>query len=84
MPGENRETTGGAWTLLCLAGSQVEGNIIKGRLEAADIPAMLFQEAIGKFYGLLGNGLGATRVMVPAHLEKKARRVLSEAGGGAG
>ena len=67
------------WVVLCSANGEVEGNIIKGKLESEEIPVILRQEAIGKFYAFTIDGLGETKVLVPAHLKEKALKILDEA-----
>ncbi|MGL6044267.1 MAG: putative signal transducing protein [Sandaracinobacteroides sp.] len=47
--------------------------ILKGRLRADGIEAILFDSG---FSGLLGGGFPGIRVMVPAALEGEARRLL--------
>ncbi|OQY30263.1 MAG: hypothetical protein B6243_10600 [Anaerolineaceae bacterium 4572_5.2] len=45
--------------------SPLEADVIKSRLEAADIPALIEQEAIGIVMGLTVGPLGSARVLVP-------------------
>ena len=67
------------WVVICSANGEVEGNIIKGKLESEGIPVMVRQEAIGKFYAFTVDGLGEAKVLVPAHLREKALKILDEA-----
>jgi hypothetical protein len=60
-----------------IARSQPEAEIIKGRLNYEDIPAILRYEAAGIIYGLTVNGLGQVEVRVPAHLAQRAREILA-------
>ncbi|MFA5393557.1 MAG: DUF2007 domain-containing protein [Candidatus Ratteibacteria bacterium] len=66
------------WVVICSANGEVEGNIIKGKLESEGIPVMLRQEAIGKFYAFTVDGLGEVKVLVPAHLKEKALKIIGE------
>ena len=66
------------WVVLCSANGEVEGDIIKGKLESEGIPVIARQEAIGGFYAF--DVLGETKVLVPAHLKEKALKILNEAG----
>jgi hypothetical protein len=69
------EETG--FTTVYVARSQPEAEIVKGRLNCEDIPAILRYEAAGIIYGLTVNGLGQVEVRVPAHLAQRAREILA-------
>jgi len=60
---------------ICTA-SQMEAQIIKGRLENEGIPALLSYESAGLVYGITINGLGEVKIMVPEHLAKEAKEIL--------
>ena len=66
------------WIVLCSANGEVEGNIIKGKLESEGIPVILRQEAIGKFYAFTVDGLGEVKILVPAHLKEKALEIIGK------
>jgi hypothetical protein len=55
----------------------LEAEIVKGRLEAEGIPAIIRSEALGKIYGLTSGGLAKADVMVPGPLADRAIEVLS-------
>jgi arsenate reductase len=61
----------------------LDGEMVKGFLEAQGIPAMLSQDTIGKLYGLtqLG-GLGEAYILVDPENEDKARELLLAMEGG--
>jgi len=56
----------------------VDGEMIRGFLEAQGIPASVSQEAAGKIYGLTIGDLGAAEVLVRAQDEQKALELLRE------
>lgn len=56
----------------------VDGEIIRGFLEAQGIPASVSQEAAGKIYGLTIGDLGIAEVLVRAEDEQKALELLQE------
>jgi len=56
----------------------VDGEIIRGFLEAQGIPASVSQEAAGKIYGLTIGDLGIAEVLVRADDEQKALELLQE------
>ena len=66
-------------TTVYVAVGQPEAEIIKGRLEAEGIPAMLRYESAGLVYGLTVDGLGQVEVQVPSSLAEEARRILGVA-----
>ncbi len=65
------------FTTVYVASSQPEAEIIKGRLNCEDIPAILKYESAGIVYGLTVDGLGQVEVQVPAHLAKRAAEILA-------
>ena len=56
----------------------LRANVIKSKLEAAGIPAMLAYEALSRIYGLTVDGIGEVRIMVRAEDAEEARRLLAE------
>jgi hypothetical protein len=66
-------------TTVYVAIGQPVAEIIKGRLEADGIPAMLRYESAGLVYGLTVDGLGQVEVQVPSSLAEEARRILGVA-----
>ena len=63
--------------VICSANGEVEGNIIKGKLESEGIPVILRQEAIGKFYAFTVDGLGEVKILVPPLFKEKALKIIS-------
>lgn len=63
-------------TTVYIANGQPEAEIIKGRLEAEGIPAMLRYESVGLIYGFTFDGLGQVKIQVPASVAKEARGIL--------
>jgi hypothetical protein len=55
---------------------QIEAEIIKGRLNVENIPAMLKYESLGSVYGLTIDGLGQVEVLVPLKYAEQAREIL--------
>lgn len=56
----------------------LQAEIIKGKLEANDIPALLEYESLGPVLGLTVDGLGEVRVLVPKDKADAARALLEE------
>jgi len=65
-------------TTVYVASGQLEAEIVKGRLESEDVPAILRYEAAGLVYGLTIDGLGQVEVQVPSSLAKHAREILAD------
>ena len=49
---------------------------VKAFLESQGVPVVLSYESAGPAIGLTADGLGEVRVLVPARLEQRARRLL--------
>ena len=66
--------------LVCVykACGQPEAEIVRGRLLAAQIPAILKYESLGSVYGLTVDGLGQVEVLVPSKYEGAARELLAQ------
>jgi len=56
--------------------SQLEAQIIKGRLESEGIPALLSYDSSSLVFGLVVDGLGEVKIMVPRSLTEEAREIL--------
>ncbi len=54
----------------------LEAEAIKGRLEASGIPAALDYESIGPTLGIIIDGLGEVRILVPLDRAEDARELL--------
>lgn len=52
--------------------------VIRAKLEANDIPAMLKYEALGQILGVTVDGLGRVEVYVPAELADLAATIIAE------
>lgn len=60
---------------------KIEAEVIKGRLESAGIPVLLDYESAGPAIGIVINGLGEVRVLVPDEHAPDAQLLLSEPSG---
>jgi ABC-type Zn2+ transport system substrate-binding protein/surface adhesin len=61
-----------------VASGQWEAQVVKSRLEAADIPVLLSYESVGPVVGITVDGLGEVKVMVPRSLAPQAKAILQE------
>ena len=57
---------------------RLEAEVVRGRLEAEHIPAMLAYESVGQVYGIMVDGLGQVHVKAPRVFADEARAILGE------
>jgi hypothetical protein len=57
---------------------EIPAEIIKAHLESQGITVLLKRESVGKVYGLITNGLGAVKILVPREFEEDAKEVVKE------
>lgn len=74
-------TTGGGddevrWVPVYVAANRLEAEVVRGRLESEEIPAVLRGEALGSVYGLTHGPLAQVEVLVPEELLERAEQVL--------
>ncbi len=55
----------------------LRAEVLKGKLISAGIPAMLKYESAGQTFGILVDGMGEVKVLVPKEREKEARELLN-------
>ncbi len=63
---------------VCVTSGLYQAEIIRGKLQANDIPALLKYESLGPVMGLTVDGLGEVEVWVPQDLAEEARELLEE------
>lgn len=60
--------------------SRVQGqgiaNIIKSHLESEGIPVLLEYESSGSIYGIMVDGIGEVRILVPKELAEEALKII--------
>jgi len=69
------------WVCIEEAHGHLEGEIIRARLEANEIPVQVFQESAGITYGLTVGSLGLVKIWVPEEFESAARDLLQNQDG---
>lgn len=62
-----------------VAQGQLQGEVIRTKLVAAGIPALLKYESVGVVMGITFDGLGAVHVLVPAQYADEAIQLLQAA-----
>lgn len=62
------------------AAGQMEAQVIKTKLESANVPVLLQYDSASIVFGFTVDGLGEVRVMVPQSLAQEARQLLNQQG----
>ncbi len=65
------------WVCIEQAHGQLEGEILRAKLEANNIPVQVFQESAGVTYGLTIGSLGLVKIYVPVEYENEAVDLIS-------
>ena len=66
------------WEVVYETNGSLLAEILRGLLEAQDIPVLLSQEGAGRVYGLTVGTLGRVQVLVPATDLDRAQNILDE------
>lgn len=66
------------WKVLTDVNGPLEGELLKGLLEAQGIPVVLNQEGAGRAIGLTIGPLGLVQILVPAEQYQEAQQVLED------
>lgn len=76
--GQSETQEPGELVAVYTAQGHLRANVIKSKLEAAGIPAILSYEALSRIYGLTVDGIGQVCVLVRPEDAAEARRLLAE------
>ena len=66
------------WEAVIEVFGELEAELLRGLLEAQEIPAILNQEGAGRAYGLGVGSLGVVQILVPKSALENAREVLDD------
>ena len=66
------------WEVLDEISGSIDAEIIRGMLEAQNIPVVLSQEGAGRALGLTIGSLGETQILVPKSKLESAQEVLDD------
>jgi hypothetical protein len=64
------------WIVLDEVPGMMQAELLRGLLEAQEIPTVLSQEGAGRAMGLTIGTLGAVQILVPSKDQERAREVL--------
>ncbi len=67
-----------AWEVVYETNGMLLAEILRGMLEAQEIPVVLSQEGAGKVYGLTVGTLGKVEILVPDSEVERAERILED------
>ena len=64
------------YVAVAIVQGQARASVIRAHLESEGIPAYLKYESAGLIYGILADGLGEVKIMVPADMAAEARKII--------
>ncbi len=66
------------WIVVTIVSGELQAELMRGLLEAQEIPVMLMQESAGKAIGITISQLGEVEIMVPKSKIQDARDVIAK------
>lgn len=66
------------WDVVYEANGLFQAELLRGLLEAQEIPVVLSQEGIGKVYSVTVGTLGLVQILVPVRDFERARQLLAD------
>jgi hypothetical protein len=66
------------WEVVFETSGPFQAEMLRGVLEAQDIPVVLSQEGAGKVYGITVGPLGRVQILVPGHDVERAQQILAD------
>jgi hypothetical protein len=69
---------GDSWVVAAEVFGELEAEILRGLLEAQEVPVILNQEGAGRAYGINVGPLGMVQILVPESALENARQVLDD------
>lgn len=66
------------WIQIASVQAEVQAELLRGLLEAQDIPVLLSREGAGRALGLTIGPLGEVHILVPDQYQNQARKVLNQ------
>lgn len=77
MDMNDKESNHSELTVVCVEQGLPRAHILKAKLESAGIPVLLDYESAGPAMGIIVNGLGRVRILVPADRADEANALLA-------
>ena len=66
------------WEVVYEANGTFQAELLRGLLEAQEIPVVLSQEGVGKVYSVTVGTLGLVQILVPVSDFERARQLLDD------
>jgi hypothetical protein len=66
------------WEVVSEVYGEIQGELLRGLLEAQGIPVILNQEGAGRAYGINVGPLGQVQILVPARFKEQAGQILED------
>ena len=76
--GQDEQSRYPGLTVVHVVQGQLKAQVIKAKLEDAGIPVLLDYESVGRVIGIIADGLGEVRVLVPTGYADEARMLIEE------
>jgi hypothetical protein len=73
----DKESSHSGLTVVYVEQGLSRAHIVKAKLESAGIPVLLDYESAGPALGIMVNGLGRVRILVPSDQADEARALLA-------
>ena len=68
----------GKWIEVCVIQGDIDAEILKGLLEAHEIPVLLSKEGAGRALGLTMGPLGEVEILVPVSFQDEAASIIEQ------
>jgi hypothetical protein len=75
---QGRQSRHPGLTIVCVVQGLLQAQVIKAKLETADIPVLLDYESLGPVFGITVDRLGEVRILVPDRHVDEARALIEE------
>jgi len=66
------------WVVVTKVSGEFNGELIRGLLEAQEIPVQLFNKGAGRAFGFSVGPLSEVEILVPKNLEEEASRIIEQ------
>jgi hypothetical protein len=76
----NKESSHSGFIVVGVEQGMPRAHIVKAKLESAGIPVLLDYESAGPAIGIIVDGLGRVRILVPSDRADEARSLLAPSG----
>lgn len=68
----------GEWVVISKVAGELQAELIRGLLEAQEIPVTLVQEGAGRAIGITTGPLGEVEILVPQQNARQSQEIISD------